>query len=80
MKITKLDSTPTDPREFDLPADFKPENIEDIVEIFETPLTGSYNWDYTIADNRLKKLYELGKKIKLGWLYRLRLGNSYSQR
>ena len=27
MKITKLDSTPTDPREFDLPADFKPENI-----------------------------------------------------
>jgi hypothetical protein len=62
MKITKLDSTPTDPREFDLPADFKPENIEDIVEIFETPLTGSYNWDYTIADNRLKKLYELGKK------------------
>jgi len=78
MKITKLDSTPTDPREFDLPADFKPENIEDIVEIFETPLTGSYNWDYTIADNRLKKLYELGKKIKLGWLYRLRLGNSYS--
>ena len=63
MKITKLDSTPTDPREFDLPADFKPENIEDIVEIFETPLTGSYNWDYTIADNRLKKLYELGKKL-----------------
>jgi len=63
MKITKLDTTPIDPREFDLPADFKPENVEDIVEIFQTPLTGSYNWDYTIADNRLKKLYELGKKL-----------------
>ena len=41
MKITKLDTTPIDPREFDLPSDFEPENVEDIVEIFQTPLTGS---------------------------------------
>ena len=35
----------------------------DVVEIFQTPLTGSYNWDYTVQDNRIKKLYELGKEL-----------------
>ena len=35
----------------------------DIVEIFQTPLTGSYNWDYTVQDNRIRKLYELGKEL-----------------
>ena len=24
---------------------------------------GSYNWDYTVQDNRIKKLYELGKQL-----------------
>ena len=45
MKITELKTTPTELREFDLPEGFKPEHIEDIVEIFNTPLVGSYNWD-----------------------------------
>ena len=63
MKITELKITPTELREFDLPEGFKPEHIEDIVEIFNTPLVGSYNWDYTDADTRIKKLYELGKKL-----------------
>ena len=46
-----------------------------MVEIFNTPLTGSYNWDYTTSDNRIKKLYELGKElnwngsIDLNWDY-----------
>ena len=35
----------------------------DVVEIFQTPLTGTYNWDYTVQDNRVKKLYELGKQL-----------------
>ena len=35
----------------------------DIAEIFNTPLSGAYNWDYTIQDNRIKKLYELGKEL-----------------
>ncbi len=35
----------------------------DVVEIFQTPLTGSYNWDYTVQDNRIRKLYDLGKKL-----------------
>ncbi len=32
-------------------------------KFFQTPLTGSYNWDYTVQDNRIKKLYELGKEL-----------------
>ena len=26
-------------------------------------MTGAYNWDYTIQDNRIKRLYELGKEL-----------------
>ena len=61
MKIIKT-TTPLDTVEYD---DDYPQNLEptDIVEIFETPLTGSYNWDYTVQDNRIKKLYELGKQL-----------------
>ena len=61
--ITKVDGPPVDPREFDLPENFSPNNIEDIAEIFQTPMTGHYNWDYTDADSRIKKLYELGKEL-----------------
>ena len=63
MKITELKATPTELREFDLPEGFEAKHIEDIVEIFHTPLVGSYNWDYTDADTRIKKLYELGKEL-----------------
>ena len=60
---------------FDDELDLKEKDVEDVVEIFNTPLTGSYNWDYTVADNRIKKLYELGKElnwngsIDLDWSY-----------
>ncbi len=40
-----------------------PADVEHVVEIFNTPLTGSYNWDYSIQDDRIRKLYELGKKL-----------------
>ena len=76
MKIKYLDECPKGLRYFDdddLESKLKPKDIEDIVEIFNTPLTGSYNWDYTEADNRLKKLYALGKKIELECNLRLRL-------
>ena len=63
MKIKVVENPPVDPREFDLPEGFSEENIEDVVEIFNTPLIGHYNWDYTDADTRIKKLYELGKKL-----------------
>ncbi len=63
MKIKVVENPPADPREFDLPAGFKEEHLEDVVEIFNTPLVGHYNWDYTDADTRIKKLYELGKEL-----------------
>ena len=62
MKIVRTD-TPRDIRLFegsDYPSNLDP---TDVVEIFETPLTGAYNWDYTVQDNRIRKLYELGKKL-----------------
>ncbi|MFK8041122.1 ferritin-like domain-containing protein [Congregibacter sp.] len=39
------------------------EQVDHIAEIFQTPLTGSYNWDYTVQDDRIKKLYDLGKQL-----------------
>ena len=61
MKIQYV-NTPRDVVEFDddIPANLDP---TDVVEIFQTPLTGSFNWDYTVQDNRIKKLYELGKQL-----------------
>ena len=61
MKI-EYTNTPRNVIEFDedVPANLNP---TDIVEIFQTPLTGSFNWDYTVQDNRIKKLYELGKEL-----------------
>jgi hypothetical protein len=39
------------------------EQVDHVAEIFQTPLTGSYNWNYTIQDDRIKKLYDLGKQL-----------------
>ena len=59
--------------------DFKPDvymtkkDFQEIKEIFHTPLTGSYNWDYTAADDKINRLYQLAKKrqwdveIDLDW-------------
>jgi hypothetical protein len=37
--------------------------VAHVAEIFNTPLTGAYNWDYRVADDRINKLYELGKQL-----------------
>ena len=80
MKVKVVENPPVDPREFDLPEGFKEEHLEDVVEIFNTPLVGHYNWDYTDADTRIKKLYELGKElnwngsIDLDWSNSLKKG------
>ena len=39
------------------------EDVDHIAEIFQTPLTGSYNWNYAVQDDRIKKLYDLGKQL-----------------
>ena len=52
MKITEVKNCPPGLNYFDkddLESKLEPQDIEDIVEIFQTPLTGSYNWDYTDA-------------------------------
>ena len=75
MKIKHQDGPPSDLLYFENEMNLTKDHVEDIVEIFNTPLTGSYNWDYTVADNRIKKLYELGKQlnwngsIDLNWDY-----------
>ncbi len=75
MKINKQDGPPSELLYFDDELNTEKLHAEDVVEIFKTPLTGSYNWDYTTADNRIKKLYELGKElnwngsIDLNWDY-----------
>ena len=68
MKITKTDSPPKEILTFDTLAvenelNLTPDQVEDVAEIFNTPLTGAYNWDYSVQDNRIKKLYELGKEL-----------------
>lgn len=71
MKIDRRDTPPDDiriykswdgPGEDDSPR-LSSKHVSDIVEIFQTPLTGHYNWDYTSADGRIRKLYRLGKTL-----------------
>lgn len=67
MKINFITETPRVVRYFpeqdDIAARMKPEDVQAVAEIFKTPLVGSYNWDYTLCDSRIKKIYELGKEL-----------------
>ena len=65
MKIKVLNETPRSIKEFPVENEYNlsKKEVEDIAELFKTPLTGSYNWDYTVQDNRIKRLYELGKDL-----------------
>jgi len=73
MKIEWTDETPRMIQNF-AGADYPRENpdlenlltseqVDHVAEIFQTPLTGAYNWNYSIQDDRIKKLYDLGKKL-----------------
>jgi hypothetical protein len=46
----------------ELTSDLTLQDAAQIAEIFQTPLTGSYTWNYTEADKKLQKLYRLGKE------------------
>lgn len=68
MSYKWLDETPRTINRFDSsdygqPGSLTPDQVEHVAEIFNTPLTGAYNWDYTLADNRIRRLYELGKEL-----------------
>lgn len=72
MRIEKREQPPKEityyqswdgPGHEDLEDQLTPEHVRDVVEIFNTPLTGHYNWDYSSADGRIRKLYRLGKEL-----------------
>jgi hypothetical protein len=42
--------------------DLQPQDVDQIAEIFQTPLTGAYSWNYLEADKKIRKLYRLGKE------------------
>lgn len=66
MRVTVVDKPPQEVRTFeevDLAEKLTMEDVETIREIFHTPLTGSYNWDYDSANAKIRRLYELGKKF-----------------
>ena len=49
----------------DLSQKLSDHDVEVIREIFNTPLTGSYNWDYETANSKIRRLYELGKRFNI---------------
>lgn len=63
MRVTLVNSPPQTVRSFPAPdaQALSAENVETICEIFHTPLTGSFNWDYDSANAKIRRLYELGK-------------------
>jgi len=66
LKVTLVEGPPQTVRTFDddeVASKLTAEDIEVVREIFRTPLTGSYNWDYQDANARIRKLYELGKRF-----------------
>lgn len=66
MKVTIVDKPPQEVRKFepdDLADKLTMGDVETIREIFHTPLTGSFNWDYDSANAKIRRLYELGKKF-----------------
>ena len=54
MKITHTDGPPDDLLYFDEELDLNEKHVEDIAEIFNTPLTGAYNWDLRLQITELK--------------------------
>ena len=63
MHVSIVEETPDNVREFIDEPQLNPEQVQHVAEIFNTPLTGAYNWDYSEQDNRIKKLYALGKQL-----------------
>jgi hypothetical protein len=64
MGVQFVIDTPSEVRYFDTDTpNLDAGSAQQIAEIFQTPLTGSYNWDYRIQDDRIRKLYELGKEL-----------------
>ncbi|MBS0360859.1 MAG: ferritin-like domain-containing protein [Proteobacteria bacterium] len=66
LHVQIVDRPPGDVQYFDdeeLARQLSDHDVEVIREIFKTPLTGSYNWDYETANSKIRRLYELGKRF-----------------
>lgn len=66
LKVQTVKGPPTEIEYFDeddLAARLTDHDVEIIREIFQTPMTGSYNWDYETANTKIRRLYELGKRF-----------------
>ncbi|MBY0569516.1 MAG: ferritin-like domain-containing protein [Hyphomonadaceae bacterium] len=64
MRVKIVEQPPQDVRTFeevDLAEKLTMGEVETIREIFRTPLTGSFNWDYDSANAKIQRLYEVGK-------------------
>ena len=63
LQVQEVKGPPTAVQYFhdeDLSQRLTDHDVEVIREIFSTPLTGSYNWDYETANSKIRRLYELG--------------------
>jgi hypothetical protein len=65
MHVNLVDRPPQEIRDFDneIMHQLGDEDVEVIREIFNTPLVGSYNWDYESANAKIRRLYEIGKRF-----------------
>ncbi len=67
MTIRYIEKTPSElyfePDADDVAARMTPEHVDRVAQIFNTPLTGSYAWDYIAADEKISRLYRLGKEL-----------------
>jgi len=66
LHVQVVQGPPTEVQYFDdddLAKRLTDHDVETIREIFRTPLTGSYNWDYENANAKIRRLYELGKRF-----------------
>jgi hypothetical protein len=59
----QVEEQPEEVRYFDVDSEVAADAVEEISEVFRTPLVSSYNWDYSIPESRIKKIYNLGKKL-----------------
>lgn len=66
LHVTQVKGPPTEVQFFsddEIAQRLTDHDVEVIREIFRTPLTGSYNWDYEAANSKIRRLYELGKRF-----------------
>jgi len=65
MRVTLVTKPPQEVQHFgnEITGQLDAADVEVIREIFNTPLTGSYNWDYEAANTKIRRLYELGKRF-----------------